>query len=419
MSSLSRFQTFQIHFSTNFASFINMAWFSSIVNGVGSAANWLLSNSGLVGKVLSTVGTVAQGNLPSTVTTEGFVMVENGGIAAEDCDCGGDLAQTFQYATRKLERAAQEGEKAPKMPIRGSQDSAILSGLWTNPGLTIDGTATPEMYRDMGKFLAENNIPTELKTTNKDGTGTLDVSQTICDSIFADAPGIPESSEVEAVAVKVAEFEIPGDGCTISGSHAYYSIPLGKRNYGPQCDDQAWHGAVRVTRTSTAAFDIEHRKQMKENFYVAQTVETAGTGPRWVVTCQVNWRTISLAKRAREKVKAELLEYHPTYQLLYSAVTGQNQTIKIRAPEGVTPASVRAILNQVVTNAAKSVTQGASQILNGEPLSDSMLSSQVRSVLNLVVSETERKLTGQIEKPEMDSTLQTPEVTVTNSTLVT
>jgi hypothetical protein len=65
------------------------------------------------------------------------------------------------------------------------------------------------------------------------------------------------------------------------------------------------------------------------------------------------------------------------------------------------------------------VTQGASQILNGEPLSDSMLSSQVRSVLNLVVSETERKLTGQIEKPEMDSTLQTPEVTVTNSTLVT
>jgi hypothetical protein len=133
----------------------------------------------------------------------------------------------------------------------------------------------------------------------------------------------------------------------------------------------------------------------------------------------VNWRTISLAKRAREKVKAELLEYHPTYQLLYSAVTGQNQTIKIRAPEGVTPASVRAILNQVVTNAAKSVTQGASQILNGEPLSDSMLSSQVRSVLNLVVSETERKLTGQIEKPEMDSTLQTPEVTVTNSTLVT
>ncbi|KAJ5358681.1 uncharacterized protein N7496_011094 [Penicillium cataractarum] len=396
-----------------------MAWFSSILNGVGNAASWLVSNSGLINGVLETVGTVAKGKFPGTVTTEGYVIVENTDISEEDCDCGENLVNGFKKATTNLEKAAQQGgEQPPPMPPNGSQESAILSGLWTNPGVTLDGAATPEMYRDMGKFLAENNIPTELKTSS----GSMeDVSHHICAAIFADAPGIPEASEIDGVAIKMPTFKIGGDGCTISGTHAYYSIPLGKRSEGSACDDQAWHGAVRVTKTTTQAFDAEHRKEMKKDFFVAQDVEMASVGPRWVVTCQVDWRTISLARNSRDKLKAEFEKNYPTYKILHLGVAGQSQTIKIQAPEGDTPAKVRALLNKVVTNVAKTVTQAGNQTIIGEPLSDSMLSAHVRSVLNLVISETERKLTGQMLEPgngTIDPTLQTPEVTVTNSTLV-
>ncbi|OJZ87837.1 hypothetical protein ASPFODRAFT_60189 [Aspergillus luchuensis CBS 106.47] len=397
-----------------------MAWFSSILNGAGNAASWLVSNSGLINGVLETVGTVARGKLPGTVTTEGYVIVENTDISEEDSDCEENLVKGFKKATITLEKAAlQGGANPPPMPSsKISRESVILSGLWTNPGLSLTGTATPEMYKDMGKFLAENNIPTELKTSRG---GMEDVSRHICAAIFADAPGIPEASEIDGVAIKMPTFEIKGDGCTISGTHAYYSIPLGKRREGSACDDQAWHGAVRVTKTTTEAFDAEHRKEMKKDFFVAQNVEMASVGPRWVVTCQVDWRTISLARNSRDKLKAEFEKNHPTYKILHLGVAGQSQTIKIQAPEGDMPAKVRALLNKVVTIVAHSVTKPGNQTITGEPLSDSMLSAHVRSVLNLVVSETERKLTGQMLEPEDekdDPTLQTPEVTVTNSTLV-
>jgi len=120
-------------------------------------------------------------------------------------------------------------------------------------------------------------------------------------------------------------------------------------------------------------------------------------------------------------LKAEFETKHPTYQILHLGVADQSQTIKSQAPEGDSPAKVRALLNKVVTSVAKSVTQGGNQTLNGEPPSDSMLSAHVRSVLNLVVSETERKLSGQTLEAEIgisDPTLQTPEVTVTSPTLV-
>ncbi|KAJ5263293.1 hypothetical protein N7478_010898 [Penicillium angulare] len=395
-----------------------MAWFSSIVNGIGSAANWLLSNSGLVSNVLETVGTVAKGNFLGTVTNEGYVIVENTANAEEDCDCSGDLTKSFKNATKKLEQKAQEGEKL-KVPQGGSQSNATLSGLWTNPGLTLDGTATPEMYRDIGKFLAENDMPTELKTSTG---GTTDVSQEICNAIFANVPVVPKTSDVEGVAIQMPSFNL-GDGeCKITGTHAYYSIPLGKRNNGLACDDQAWHGAVQVTKTSTEAFDIAHAKKRKNLFFVAQEDEIAETGPRWVVTCQVDWRTIPLAEKAQEKLKEKFEKDYRDYKLLYSGVAGQNQTIKIGAPNEVTPARVRAILSQVVTDVAKSVTQDSSQIFNRDQLlSENTLSSQVRSVLNLVVSETERKLAGDVHemRNEANFKLQTPEVTVTNSTLVT
>ncbi|KAJ5100691.1 hypothetical protein N7456_006743 [Penicillium angulare] len=395
-----------------------MAWFSSIVNGIGSAANWLVSNSGLVSGVLDTVGTVAKGNFLSTMTDEGYVIVENTANAEEDCDCGGDLTQSFKNATRKLEQKAQQGED-PKVPPGGSGSNATLSGLWTNPGLTLDGTATPEMYRDIGKFLAENNMPTELEASTG---GTTDVSQGICNAIFANVPVVPKASDFEGVAIQLPTFNLEGGGCKISGTHAYYSIPLGKRNNGPACDDQAWHGAVHVKKTSTQAFDIAHAKKRKNLFFVARQEDIAEIGPRWVVTCQVDWRTTPLAEKAQEKLKMQFEKDHRDYTLLYSGVAGQNQTIKIRAPNEVTPAQVRALLNKVVTDVAKSVTQGPSSILNrDQPISESMLSSQVRSVLHLVVSETEKKLAGEVHEMgnEVNFTLQTPEVTVTNSTLVT
>ena len=61
-----------------------MAWFSSIVNGIGSAANWLLSNSGLINNVLGTVHAVSNGQFSGLGTLEGYVIVEPVTAAEED-----------------------------------------------------------------------------------------------------------------------------------------------------------------------------------------------------------------------------------------------------------------------------------------------------------------------------------------------
>ncbi|CBF76058.1 hypothetical protein AN3485.2 [Aspergillus nidulans FGSC A4] len=397
-----------------------MAWFSSIVNGIGSAANWLLSNSGLINNVLGTVHAVSNGQFSGLGTLEGYVIVEP--VTAAEEDCKNDLIRNFRKANKKLEEHAANLEEPPKVPDGGTQSSATLSGLWTNPGLTEGGYATPEMYRDIAKFLTESDMPTELG----EGDEKIDVSRSICESIFANVPGIPDPDDVQGVVVQCPQFQVGDSRCTISGRHAHYAIPLGKRTGGELCDDLAWHGAVHFIKTSDSTFEKLHNEAKKRLLFVARDEDAATDGPRWVVTCQVDWRTTSLANRAPEKVSRLFEVKMPEYELLYTGVNGQNQIIKIRAPSGVTPAQVRSKLNKVIIEISKTLMENMNRKFlcnfdEFESLPDNIPSSQVWSALGLVISETQRKLAGQMHSMVDESqnmALQTPEVTVTNSTLV-
>ncbi|KAF5855106.1 hypothetical protein ETB97_010046 [Aspergillus alliaceus] len=396
-----------------------MAWFSSIINGVGSAVNWALSNSGVVKPLLDTVATVAKNLLGGLETEEGFIIIE-GLDDPEDCK---NLLKNFKEADKNLKKKAEEAAKQVEkgVPTGGSTRNEVLSGLWTNPGLTENGNATPEMYRDLAKFLEEKEIPTQLQNDN--GTVT-DVPQEIATAIFANDPNVPAPGDIEGVAVRFPTFQIGNGSCFITGAHAYYAVPLGKSISGIESDDHAWHGAVHVTKATTAEFDQQYTEHKKSLVLVAEDRETqAGVVPRWVVTCQVDWRTVLQATKASFDVEAQLRKLYPEYELLYSNVDGQSQIIKVRAPEGIRPPQVRAVIHKVVTETSKKLAKpggnigGAHTDINLQE-SENISSTQMQYVLDLLVTEAAKKLTIPKTESSNDPGLQTPEVTVTASVLV-
>jgi hypothetical protein len=396
-----------------------MSWFSSIINNVGSAVNWALSNSGVVKPLLDTVATVANNLLGSFETEEGFIIIEG---LNNPVDCN-DLLGNFNTASKNLQKQAEKVAKevAKPVPTGGSMRKEILSGLWTNPGLTEDGNATPELYRDLTKFLDEKEIPTQLEN----GTETpTDVAQAIATSIFVNDPNVPAPGDIGGVAVQVPIFCIGNDSCYITGAHAYYALPLGKCMSGTGTDDHAWHGVVDITKTSTAAFDQQYKEYKKSLIFATDDAGAQeGDAPRWVVTCQVDWRTVLLATKALPEVKIQLRTCYPEYQLLYSIVHGQTQIIKMKAPENIRPPQVRAVIQKVVTQMSNKLIKPEPS--NGgtytgidlhEPKNISPTPAQF--VLEQLITEAAKQLTIPELDPQPDKALQTPEVTVTASVLV-
>ncbi|KFY64866.1 hypothetical protein V496_02967 [Pseudogymnoascus sp. VKM F-4515 (FW-2607)] len=251
-----------------------MGWFDSTIDGIGSAVNWVTSNSGTISGVFNAVSTVAS----LLVATS---PVDN--AKGADTDTPPDLFVTFNQANQYLENEASYmlGKILPKLP---NVRIVKMSGLWTGAS-PIDATGDPSL--EMNKDIAKTGY---IRGQRSSPAFSLVLSHIIWG---ADGP----QNYIYTPNVTLANDE---NTCAISVIHAYYAVPLGKTG-----NDNTWHGAVQLAMGTNSDFD----------------------------------------RQAYPYVQAAIKAVAPDYAIIYYTNDGQLQTIKIQAPENITPAQVRAAIN--------------------------------------------------------------------------
>jgi hypothetical protein len=314
-----------------------MGWFDSIIDGIGSAVNWAVSNSGAISGIVNAVSTVA-GLLAAA-------SIDNANGA--DIDESDDLFVAFNRANQYLVHTASSMLVPPKLP---NTRTVQLSGLWTGASpLDSAGNPSPEMYKDIAKFLVQNDIPLEL-------SGPGDVALRIGQAIFADnavpppspssSPALPRGADGPPSYIYTPNVNLANDDntCAITGIHAYYAVPLGKTG-----TDNAWHGALQLSLGTTSDFDQQYQAYKKDLRLIKSPEGSAYDV--WVVTLQIAWTWVPLAIKAYPYIKQAISTTFSDYVLIYYTSDGQLQTIKLQAPQSITPAQVRAVVTQAVTTA--------------------------------------------------------------------
>lgn len=327
-----------------------MAWFNSIVQGIGSAVNWAMSNAGNIEGLINSIRKVSA-------------------LKASGADAGNDLPVTSKHYFEVFEEAndllkekaknkAELVEKKtrwddPKQPF--DTITGELSGLWTSPTVFSNlNKEVPEMYRDLVKLFAELRVPTLMKMDGE----YVDVAELVSQSIFASNPDPPSEIanfdadndlHLPAYGIPLRDDESPWQ---LFVAHAYYTIPMGRTGA-----DVSWHGAIYVKMKARKKALQLHAQEMEE-FRFIQDI-----GPlvvnSWLVTFQIAWKAVKVARTGYkflqrvldEKEKDKKTPQNQKYEVKYNFLDGQVHTVKIKAPAKKAPSETLFYLQEAVAEA--------------------------------------------------------------------
>ncbi|KAK4671534.1 hypothetical protein QC764_606710 [Podospora pseudoanserina] len=353
-----------------------MSWWSSLIHGVGSAVDWVKSNSGTIG------------------TAAGIIAKVAGAIADDHSDPVAQIFPNFIKAAQRLKKKAQKGAQAKLDEVsaslpdrikndktRKTEEAASLSDstfMWVDPApLNADGQPNKSLVHDIGKMLAQSSFPTVLKAGNGKGkregsdSGFLDVALSIGQAIFANMATDAEYADDDGIVVSPFSISSTDGCCTISGCHAYYPIPLGQTGA-----NSVWHAAIAMNKTTTEAYRF-HEFASTRALTISQPVKMDnGSGnPQWLVTMSVPWEDAVSASKLAPALLNELQSTDVTqvgWRLYYHSLDGTDQRLKLQCPDGFTPAQakglVRGCIKDVVRSSGMLLSPNASPYLTPDIL---------------------------------------------------
>lgn len=351
-----------------------MGFLDGLLDSALNATNWLATNSGNIGGVLNTVANVA-----------GLVA---GAVEYDSpLDSLLDYRENFNKASKYLIQTASADQKGTvedsEYDMVGTQTNTdTLCGVWMQPTtLTPTGLPSLGMYQDVANALGAMNVPPTF--VSKEGS-TEDTALQISQAIFANAPisvsSPPKPGDPSPVTQAGFELGNKDGSLQIAGTHAYYAIPLGRSG-----TDTAWHGALRVSTTTTQGFRDAYKKEVASYTIFNAEVRNTALPSVWLVTLQVLWASAPYAVQLVPIFLDLWNKNYGAYTITLNTLTGSLEVLKVQAPAGVSPAQVR----QAVSNtAASSISQTSLPIIMNRASSN---------VVQLI---------------------QPPDITVTDSTLV-
>ncbi|KAK4171388.1 hypothetical protein QBC36DRAFT_382600 [Triangularia setosa] len=331
-----------------------MGWWNSIVDGVGSAVNWIKSNSGTIGAAASVIAKIA------------------GAVAQDDDDPVAQLFPNFTKAAQKLNELAKGGANAKLKEVLNSipeysmndrmvnlqtAEATLLADstfLWLDPApLNRDGQPNKGLVQDIGKMLAQSSFSTVLTSSGegkRKGSRSLDVALAIGQAIFANMGTGAEQANDDGIVL--APFDISYDdvGCRITGCHAYYQIPLGQTGA-----NSAWHAALAMSQTTTENYRKYEFARTRDVFFT-QPIRTDNGNPQWLVTMSVPWEESVSAYTLSKGLLGELTSndiIQDGWHLHYHSLDGTDQHIKVQCPDGHTPAQARGLVRECIKKVLK------------------------------------------------------------------
>ncbi|KAH8424755.1 uncharacterized protein LDX57_002498 [Aspergillus melleus] len=331
-----------------------MAWFNAIIQGVGPAVNWAISNAGDIAGLLRSIKKVSALHIPRDAAEK-----------AESPTTSGDYFKTFLTAEHFLLKEAKDKVKQKEVeqdwgePNEGNASTTTrnLCGLWTSPSVfTSASKEVPEMYRDLVKLLAEMGVPTVITRHGEE----KDVAEFVSQAIFSYKPEPPS---------KISQFDASNDthfphyaialrddhnSWQLFVGHVYYAIPMGRSG-----TDNIWHGAVHVKMIAPDYVRYRHAQEMEE-FRFMEDIEPMAVDA-WLVTFQIAWKAVKVARRGYQFLKEVLddKEKKAEYKVKFNFLDGQLQTVKIQASANdKSPAEILFYLQESVADAVVRMNKG-------------------------------------------------------------
>jgi len=160
---------------------------------------------------------------------------------------------------------------------------------------------------------------------------------------FANAPK-PDNAVDNPVQVIAFNIENQDASLSIAGKHAYYSVPLGQASA-----DAMWHSAIHCETTTTSAFRANYKKLPGTQSVWNKEVETPTQGgvDVWLVSLTVQWTSAAYAQQIYQTFMDLWTATYPEYAISYYNPLGSEWQLKIKAPQGISPAQVRAAVKDI------------------------------------------------------------------------
>ncbi|KAF2113990.1 hypothetical protein BDV96DRAFT_577390 [Lophiotrema nucula] len=319
-----------------------MGWFDAIIDGVSSAAGFLIDNAGTIGSVVGTVGKVA-----------GLFLLADGSKPEEDvlkADDPFDMPTFIDSVSRAqvvLEEAAITGSNTKlkastlSLPKDPSMTQKTYSGLWAKPVINDKfGNPAQEMTSDISHMLCMNGFPQTIEL----GPGNfVDVAQNLGTSIFKAPPVDPLSITSGALPYDTVSTEIgtPDGSLACFCTHAYYAIPSGGEG-----NEASWHAAINLTTLMTDDAKKAYRdaRQKLNGVPAPAKIEASGDvdfQSIWQVTLNILWTAATYAVKAAPLVANYVMQSGDILEIKYINTNGLTTFLQIQAKPGVTPFQAR------------------------------------------------------------------------------
>lgn len=327
-----------------------MGWFSSALQGIGSAVNWVKQNTGTISQAASIIAQVA------------------GAVAVDEAEDPADaLFPNFTTASAKVAAVAQDGAQQhlqkildalpahikndPTLEVTSPGIPAETTFLWHDPA-PVDAKGDPNrgLTRDLSKMLAQRSFPTVLPVGSAGGDlkavsfGWLDVAKTIGQAIFGNLGRVETFQDGP---IQSTRFSIPSsDGtCTITGCHAYYGIPLGQTG-----TNTAWHAGLVMHKITTSAYRVQEAARRK-GVALTHRITQSSSEPQWLCTMAVQWEDSVSASVIAPKLIQQIKANKLGYELNTCSLDGMEQQLKIQCPPNITPTQAKGFVRQCVKEA--------------------------------------------------------------------
>ncbi|KAK4232678.1 hypothetical protein C8A03DRAFT_39738, partial [Achaetomium macrosporum] len=166
-----------------------MGWFSSALQGIGHAVNWVKQNSGTIVQAASTIAQVA-----------GAVGLAEGEDPADALFPNFTAAAGKKHVEKVLDSLPAQIRKDPTLEVIAAAVPAETTFLWFDPA-PVDSKGQPNrgLVRDLGKMLTARSFPTLLPSSSGGikavDFGWLDVGLKIGQAIFGNIGAVEISKD--------------------------------------------------------------------------------------------------------------------------------------------------------------------------------------------------------------------------------
>ncbi|ENH73685.1 hypothetical protein FOC1_g10000522 [Fusarium oxysporum f. sp. cubense race 1] len=337
---------------------------SSVISAIPTAARFLIGNSGAIGDVVKAVRDVT--GLEAFEDEDEFSIVPKPGLFAPSVSVV-SLEKDLRKANARLDTEAKKGLTPPKQDNDRETKSVKVDNLfWTVPSHPVgshDGIPSAEMYRDLALILREKGFPLFFKERNGDA---VDVAYRLAQGLFANAKEkgiailIKDDQYIHKLPVSI---ESGDKSCIINTQHVYYKIPMGKTG-----TEDAWQAALHMNKSLTDDFRQQYELEQADLVFLSN--KKPPTGPVWILTCEINWRTVLKANNAGKSLGPKLEEDHG-YYVPFTNIEANLQIVKIVTRANVAPAQVRANIEVLAGKLSNNVSNPNLRLLDKvtEPLS--------------------------------------------------